>query len=185
MWKIFWNITGLSGLFGFTILAIYSFIASTFLKKRVRWYALGAILCLIFLITNTFIFPGEEEIAEELVNPIKIYQRGVKNEKEGAFERAKIDYEIVLRLNPQNKKAIEKLQLLDRREIVLTFLKVAKKLRRRRKFAVALVKLKVAEEIAPPPGTLKNSFELKNKIKKELSIVKQLITETAKAKGLN
>ncbi|MFQ6066778.1 MAG: hypothetical protein ACE5K3_05840 [bacterium] len=183
MWESFWNIAGLIGLFGFVIFVVYSFIANTFLKKRVGWPVFGAGLCLTLFITSTSLFPGEEEIAEEIANSVKIYQRGLQNEKRGAFKRAKVDYEIVLRLNPQNKEAVEKLQLLDRREITLTFLEVAKKLRRKREFATALVKLKIAEETAPPPGTLEGGSKLKNKIKKEISIVKQLISETSETKG--
>ena len=130
MWKTFWNIAGLIGLFGFVIFTIYFFIASTFLKKRARWHLFGAGLCLILFIVSTSFFPGEEEIAEEIANSIKIYQRGIENEERGAFKRAKVDYEIVLRFDSQNKEAIEKLELLERRGIALTFLQVAKKLRR-------------------------------------------------------
>lgn len=54
----------------------------------------------------------------------------------------------------------------------MTFLQVARRLGRKGKFATALVKLKAAEEIAPPPGTLEDSSELKDRIKKELEIVK-------------
>jgi len=179
MCESLWNIIGVISLFGFLIFTVYTFIASTLFKRRSGLHVFGAGLCLILFITSTLLFPGEEEIAEEIANPVKIYQRGIENEKRGAFARAKTDYQIVLRLDPQNEKAVRKLELLDRREIALTFLQVAKKLRRKRKFATALVKLKVAEKIAPPPGTLEDSSNLRNKIKKELSIVKQLIAESS------
>lgn len=180
MWESFWNIAGVTGLFGFLILTIYTFIASTLLKKRAGLHVFGAGLCLILFVTSILLFPGEREIAEEMADPVKIYQRGIENEKRGAFGRAKTDYQIVLRLDPQNKEAVRKLELLDRREIALTFFQVAKKLRRKRKFATALVKLKVAEKIAPLPGTLKDSSNLRDKIKKEMDIVKQLIAESSK-----
>jgi len=162
MWETFWNIAGLIGLFGFVVFAIYFFIVSTFRC------VFGASFCLILFIVSTSLFPGEEEIVEEIADSIKIYQRGIENEERGAFKRAKVDYKIVLHFDPQDKEAIEKLELLERREIALTFLEVAKKLRRKRKFAVALVKLKVAEEIAPLAGTLEDSSELRDRIKKEL-----------------
>jgi len=183
MWEFLWNVIGVIGLFGFLGVAIYIFIISTFLKRKSGPYIFGACLCLILFVTSTLLFPGEEEIAEEIANPVKIYQRGIENEKKGAFERAKIDYEMVLRLDPQNEKAADKLQLLDRREIALTFLQVAKRLRRKEKYAPALVKLKAAEKIVPPPGTLGDSAELKDRIKKELEIVKQLLAESSRKGG--
>lgn len=183
MWESLWNIIGVIVLFGFLIFAIYSFIASTLLKKRSGLHVFGASVCLILFITSTLLFPGEEEIAEEIANPIKIYQRGIENEKRGALERAKKDYQIVLRLDPQNEEAVEKLQLLERREIALTFLQVAKRLRRRRRLVTALIKLKVAEKMAPPSGALEDSFNLRNKIKKELNMVKQLIPESSERGG--
>lgn len=185
MWESFWNIIGVIVLFGFLIFAIYSFIASTLLKKRSGLHVFGASVCLILFITSTLLFPGEEEIAEEIANPAKVYQRGIENEKRGALERAKKDYQIVLRLDPRNEEAVEKLQLLERREIALTFLQVAKRLRRRRKLVTALIKLKVAEKMAPPPGALEDSFSLRNKIKKELNMVKQLIAESSETEGSN
>jgi len=182
MGESFWNVIGIVGLFGFLFFAIYVFILNIFLKKKSKLYILGACLCLILFVISTLLFPGEEEIAEEIANPVKIYKRGIENERKGVFERAKKDYEIVLQLDPQNKEAIEKLQLIDRREIALTFLKVARKLCRKKKFAKALVKLEVAEKIAPPPGTLEDSAELKSKIEKEIKIVKRLIVEEYRKK---
>ncbi|MCD6472753.1 hypothetical protein J7K55_06485 [Candidatus Aerophobetes bacterium] len=185
MWESFWNIIGIVGFFGFLTFAVYTFINSVLLKRRSGLHVFVAGLCLILFVTSTSLFPGEEEIAEEIANPVKIYQRGIENEKRRAFERAKKDYQIVLRLNPQNEEAVEKLELLDRREIALTFLQVAKKLYRKRKFAAALAKLKVAEKIAPSPGTLEDSSNLRNKIKTELSILQQLIVEGSKRKRIN
>ncbi len=183
MWQSLWNITGIIGLFGFLIFAAYAFITSTFLNRRSGLHVFGASVCLTLFITSTFLFPGEEEIAEEIANPARVYQRGIENEKRGALERARKDYQIVLRLDPQNEEAVEKLQLLERKEIALTFLQVAKRLRRQRKFTSALVKLKAAEKIAPAPGTLEDSFNLGNKIKKELNTVRQLIVESSKRRG--
>lgn len=180
MWLVFWNIAGVTGLFCFLFFVIYAFVTSVFLKRKPKLHVLGAGLCLILFITSTLLFPGEEEIVEEIADPVKIYRRGVENEKKGVFERAKKDYEIVLRLDPQNEKAAEKLQFLERREIALTFLQVAKRLCRRGELVTALVKLKTAEKITPPLGTLEGNSNLQNKIKRELQIVKQLITERTK-----
>ncbi len=175
MWEFFWNIIGIVSFFGFLLFTSCAFIINTFLKRRSGWYLFGACVCLVFFVTSTLLFPGEEEIAEEIANPVKIYQRGIENEKKGAFERARKDYEIVLELEPENEKAVEKLQLLERREIALTFLRVAKKLCRKKKFALALVKLKAAEKIAPPPGTLEDSLQLKERIKREMELVRKFL----------
>ncbi|HHF99029.1 MAG TPA: hypothetical protein ENL39_06050 [Candidatus Aerophobetes bacterium] len=180
MWELFWNITGMVGLFGFLAFAIWAFVFTTFLKRRSGWYVFGACFFLILFVTGTLLFPGEEEIAEEIANPVKIYQRGIENEKKGAFERARKDYEIVLELEPGNERAVEKLQLIERREIALTFLKVAKGLCRKKKFAFALVKLKAAEKIAPPPGTLEDSSKLQKKIEKEIEFVKKFLSSQKK-----
>ena len=180
MWEYIWNITGIVGLFSFIGFAACILITGTFLGMKTGIYVIGAIFSLIIFITSTLLFPGEEEIAEEIANPLKIYQRGIENEKRGAFQRAKKDYQIVLRLDPQNKKAMDKLQLLERREIAMTFLRVAKKLMRKKKYSLAIVKLTVAKKISPPPGTLEDSNTLRNKIERELKMAKQYILESYK-----
>lgn len=175
-----WNIIGVIGLFGFLVFATYAFVVSTFLKRKSGLHVFGAGICLILFVSSTLLIPGEEEIVEEIASPTKIYQRGIEHEKKGAFKRARVDYQATLRIDPSNEGAIEKLQLLERREIALAFFQAAKRACRKKDYATALVKLKTAKEVAPPPGTLKDSFNLQSKIKKELRTVKQIVSKNSK-----
>lgn len=177
-----WNVMGVIGLFGFLIFATYAFVVSTFLERKSGLHVFGASICLILFVTSTLLFPREKEIAEEIANPTKIYQRGIEHEKRGAFKKARVDYQTILRIDSFNGRAIEKLQLLERREIALAFLQVAKRACRKKNYAKALVKLKAAKKIAPPHGTLKDSSDLQSKIKKELSAVKQVVSKNSKIK---
>lgn len=176
---------GLAGLFGFFFFVVYTFIAGTWAKRRSGKYILGAALCLLAFTMSTLLFPGEEEIVEEIAEPARIYQRGIENEKKGLFDKARKDYKIAFVLDPQNRKVIERLQLMERRDIAATFLQVAKRLRRRRQLGWSLVKLKVAKEIAPPTGTLEDSFSLRDRIEKEIRIVNQLMAEKGGRGGFN
>jgi len=172
-----WNIIGLVGFFGFIVLAILSAVIALALKKKPDLYVIGAGIFLLLFAGSTILFPGEEEIAEEIGIPQKIYSRGLENERAGAFDRAKKDYKVVLQIDPENEKAVKRLELIGRREIALTFLERGKRLMRKGKFAQALVKLEMAKSIAPNLNTLKEDPSLKEKIKLQIKRAQELISE--------
>jgi len=172
-----WNIIGLVGFFGFIILAIFSAVIALTAKKKPDFYIISAGVLLLLFVGSILFFPGEEEIAEAIGNPQKIYSRGLENEKAGAFDRAEKDYEIVLQIDPKNEKAINRLELIGRREIALTFLERGKRLMIKGKFAQALVKLKMAESIAPEIDALNENSPLKEKIKLQIKRAQEFVSE--------
>jgi len=172
-----WNILGLIGLFGFIVLATFSAVISLTVKKKPDLYVISAGIFLLIFVGSTISFPGEEEIAEEIGVPQEIYSLGLESEKAGTFDRAKKYYEIVLRIDPENEKAMKRLELIGRREIVLTFLERGKRLMMKGKFVQALIRLKMAESIASGLDALKESPPLKDKIKLQIKRAQEFISE--------
>ncbi len=172
-----WNILGLISLFGFVVLAIFSVVIPLTVQKKPDFYVIGAGIFLLIFIGSTVFFPGEKKIAKEVGVPQKIYSLGLESEKNGTFDRAKKYYEIVLGIDPENEKAAKRLELIGRREIVLTFLERGKKLMLRGKFVQALVKLKMAESIASGLDVLKDAPPLKDKIKQQIKRTQESMSE--------